>query len=122
MHSLYILAMCNPHHGLDVCHRLPTTAELSWPPLSEQQQNEITGYTVLVVGPDSTQEQAVDATANSFEVAGLKPSTLYTFKVFARSFSKTGPAATISSTTPKGGEILIDPYYVCVLSLRFLSD
>jgi hypothetical protein len=106
--------MCNLHRGLGVCHRLPTTTELSWPPLSEQQQHEITGYTVLAVGPDSTQKQAytVDAIANSFEVAGLRPSTSYTFKIYARSISKTGPVATISSTTPKGGEILIDPYDV----------
>lgn len=101
--------MCTPHHGLGVCHRLPTTAELSWPPLSEQQQNEIIGYTVLAVGPDSTREQTytVDKTANSCEITGLRPSTSYTFRVFARSISKTGPVATISSTTPKGGKKLV---------------
>ena len=104
-----IIALCNPHHGLSICHRLPTTAKLSWPSLPEQQQNVITGYTVQAVGSDPTQQQmyTVEATANSFEVSGLTPFTSYTFSVFARSNSKTGPVATISSTTPEGGEILI---------------
>ena len=38
--------------GLDISHRLPTTAELSWsPPPAEKQNGVITGYTVEVVGP-----------------------------------------------------------------------
>lgn len=102
--NIHFIVLCNPPHGLSICHRLPTTAELSWTSLPEQQQNIITGYTVQVLGSDSTEQQthSVAATTNTFEVSDLRPFTSYIFNVFARSNSKNGPVATISSTTPKG--------------------
>ena len=91
-----------------VSHSLPTSAQLSWTPVPEDKQNDtITGYTVLVKGPDSTQEIPVmDGNATSFEVSDLRPYTTYTFGVSAMTEAGAGPPIIISSTTPQGGEIL----------------
>ena len=78
----------------------------------DQQNGIITGYTVQVVGPDSTQEIPVtDASATSVEVSGLRPSTPYTFNVSATTVAGTGPVISISYTTPQGGEAL------CVINI-----
>ena len=99
-------ALCGPHRGLTISHDLPTTVQLSWMPLSgDEEKTIITGYTVLVEGAESTQQVSVqDANASSIEVSGLKPFTAYTYRISARSSLGTGPVATISSTTPEGGE------------------
>ena len=97
------LCNCAPHTGLNISHRLPTTAEVSWKLLPEEQQKIVTGYTVQVLGPDTKKEISVaDPTATTIEVPGLKPFTSYTFKVSAMTKAGTGPVATISSMTPKG--------------------
>ena len=98
--------LCRPHHGLTVNHKLPTTAALSWAPPPECG-SEVTGYSVEVVGPNSTQKQEISipgADVNSVEVTKLTPSTTYTFKVHATSRAGTGPVAIISSTTPSDSE------------------
>ena len=99
-------ALCGPHRELIIRHDLPTTAQLSWMPLSgDEEKTIITKYTVLVEGAESTQQVSLqDANASSIEVSGLKPFTLYTYRISARSRLGTGPVATISSTTPEGGE------------------
>ena len=75
------------------------------PPPLEEQNGVITGYTVQVEGPDSSREFSVqNASTTSVEVSGLKPFTSYTFHVSAMTKAGTGPAATISSTTPEGGK------------------
>ena len=91
---------------LFVSHSLPTSAQLSWTPVPEDKQNDIiTGYTVQVVGPGSTQEIPVmDGNATSFEVSNLRPYTSYTFSVSAVTEAGTGPAISASSTTPQGGK------------------
>ena len=91
---------------LNVTHSLPTTAKLSWTLLPMEKQNGIiTGYTVQVEGPDSSREVSVPNTSTtSVEVPGLMPFTSYTFSVSAMTKAGTGPAATISSTTPEGGK------------------
>ena len=92
--------------GLKVSHRLPTTAELSWKPIPEEKRNgTITGYTVQVEGPDSRQDISVEDTCTSVQISDLRPFTWYTFKVNAMTKAGTGPAATVSSTTPEGGDI-----------------
>ena len=93
--------------GLSVKHKLPTTAELSWLPVPVKKQNGlVTGYTVKVVGPDFPGEISVQgAGTTSVEIPGLRPFTSYTFNVSAMTKAGTGPAATISSKTPEGGEI-----------------
>ena len=95
--------------GLRVSHRLPTTAKLSWTPVQEDKQNGvISGYTVLVVGDDSTsgqQEISVDKDATSAEISNLNPFIEYTFSISAKTKAGSGPAATVSSRTPEAGEM-----------------
>ena len=90
--------------GLHITHSLPTTAELSWSPLPLEKRNGvISGYTIQVVGPDSSREIPVqDAETTTVK---LRPFTSYTFHVSAMTKAGTGPVATISSTTPEGGEM-----------------
>ena len=89
-----------------VSHTLPTSVQLSWTPVPEDLQNgNITGYTVQVEGPDSTQEIPVmHGNATSYEVSGLKPYTTYTFSVSAMTEAGIGPAISTSSATPQGGK------------------
>ena len=91
---------------LHISHHLPTSALLSWTPVPENLQNDSnTGYTVYVMGPESIQEiPVIDANATSYEVSGLRPYTKYTFSVSAMTGVGTGPAKSVSSTTPQGGK------------------
>ena len=104
--------MCTVPSGtpgeLLVSHSLLTSGQLSWTPVPEDKQNgTITGYTVQVVGPGSTQEIPVmGGNATSCEVSDLRPYTTYTFSVSAMTEAGTGPPIIVSSTTPQGGEIL----------------
>ena len=93
--------------GLNITHSLPTTAELSWSSLPLEKRNGvITGYTIQVMGPDSSRDIPVqDAETTTVEVPGLRPFTSYTFHVSAMTKAGSGPVATISSTTPEGGEM-----------------
>ena len=60
---------------------------------------------VHVAGSDSVQEIPVmDANATSHEVSDLRPYTKYTFSVSAMTEVGTGPAKSVSSITPQGGE------------------
>ena len=90
-----------------VNHSLPTSAQLSWTPVPED--NTIIGYLVQVKGPDSTQEIPVmNGNATSFEVSDLKPCTTYTFTVITKigTGASAGVTKSVSSTTPQGGEVL----------------
>ena len=59
----------------------PTSAWISWGALLE---DVVTGYTVQIVGPDSTREIPVKDKHSTFvEVSNLSPSTEYTFQVSA---------------------------------------
>ena len=91
---------------LYVSYSLPTSAQLSWTPVPEDKQNDtITGYTVHIKGPDSTQEIPVmDGNATSYEVSDLRPYTTYTFGVSAMTEAGAGPPISISSTAPQGGK------------------
>ena len=113
MHAQSALCTCGPSHGLSVSYKLPTIAEISWKSFATEQQNTIiTGYTVQVVGSDSKQEIPVtDPNATTVEVPGLKPFTSYTFNISAMTKVGTGPVATVSSTTPKEGELTRLSYY-----------
>ena len=95
---------------LFVSHSLPTSAQLSWTPIPEDKQNDIiTGYTVLVEGPDSDSTLEIpvmDGSATSYEVSDLRPYTTYTFSVSAVTKADPGRAIIASSTTPQEGEIL----------------
>ena len=95
--------------GLRIGHSLPTKAELSWSPVPVEKQNGvIIGYTVEFMGPDSPREiQVKESNATSVEIPGLRPFTSYTFNISAMTKAGTGPATTISSRTPEGGEMLI---------------
>ena len=92
---------------LTVNHRLPTTAKLSWTPLPEKERNGVvTGYTVQVMGPDQSTlyNQVVSEDVISIEIPNLNPSTLYTFKVSAKTKAGSGPEGSVLSKTPNGGE------------------
>ena len=66
------------------------------------------------MGPDSSREISVqDANITSVEIPDLKPFTSYTFKVSAMTKAGTGPAVTIISTTPEGGNTSI----LCMLNV-----
>ena len=96
---------------LFVSHSLSTLAQLSWTPVPEDKQNNtITGYTVQVEGPDSDSKREIpvmDGNATSYEVSGLRPYTTYTFSICAMTEMGTGPAISITSTTPQGGELFM---------------
>ena len=102
--------------GLNVRHSLPTTAELSWSAVPVEKQNgAVTGYNVKVEGPDSPGEVPVHgAGTTSIQIPRLRPFTSYTFNVSAMTKAGTGPAATISSKTPEGGEMLIIVLGYCI--------
>ena len=94
---------------LRVNHRLPTTAELSWTPVPKEKQNGvITGYTIQVMGPDSTliKNIPVDKDFTTVEVPNLTPFTSYNFSISAETKAGPGPpSASISSKTPEAGKI-----------------
>ena len=93
---------------LFVSHDLPTSAQVSWTPVPKDKQNDIIiGYTVQVVGHDPIEKREIpvmDGNATSYEVSDLRPYTEYTFSVSAMTEAGTGPAITVSSTTPQGGK------------------
>ena len=100
-----------------VQHRTPTSAQLSWTPIPKDQQNGIiTGYTVQIVGPDSTREISImDATTTSTEVSALRPITSYYFSVSAMTVAGTGPPARSFSITHEEGkacELCIYMYFM----------
>ena len=115
-YTVYNPAPSGSPGGLSVRHKLPTTAELSWSPVSVEKQNGvITGYIVKVVGSDSPGEIPVlSAGTTSVQIPGLRPFTSYTFNVSAMTKAGTGPAATISSKTPEGGKISV----LCVMKME----
>ena len=58
-----------------------------------------------VKGPHTTRDIPVkDANATSYEVSDLRPYSKYTFSVSAMTEVGTGPAKSVSSITPQGGE------------------
>jgi hypothetical protein len=88
---------------LRIRHRTLTSAQLSWTPVTKDQQNGIiTGYTVQVTGPDSvTRDISIsDATTTSTEVSDLRPGTIYYFSVSAMTVAGTGPPERNFSITP----------------------
>ena len=94
---------------LRVNHSLSTTAKLSWSPVPKGKRNGvITGYTVQVMGTDSTIQQKIEmekTDTTSVEISNLTPFTSYNFSISAKTKAGFGPAATISSRTPEDGEI-----------------
>ena len=81
----------------------PTSARISW----KESEKIVTGYTVQVEGPDST--QVIPNIINTYiEISDLRPTTLYFFKV---------SAVTVAGTTPQRGNTLM-PYdhyrYTCM--------
>ena len=96
---------------LRVNHRLPTTAELSWTPVPRDRQNGvITGYTVQVMGANSTSRQEIavkEANATSVEISNLTPFTSYNFSISAKTKAGSGPVITISSRSPEAGKLNI---------------
>ena len=97
----------------------PTSVQLSWGTVPEDQQNgEITSYSILVEGPGTTRNittisdwmppvyrphSLVEDAYTSEEVSDLKPSTKYYFSVSAKTVAGSGPAISVSFATPQKG-------------------
>ena len=72
--------------------------------------SEITGYSIEVEGPDTTQsiyttlsKDMLSFSRVSEEVCDLRPSTEYTFSVSAKTVAGSGPAICVSFVTPQKG-------------------
>ena len=90
---------------------LPTSVQLSWGAVPEDQQNgEITGYSIQIKGPNTTRNIQTTGgyftldTYTSEEVSDLRPSTEYNFSVSAMTEGGSGPAISVSFVTPQEGE------------------
>ena len=88
----------------------------------DQRNGEITGYSILVKGPDTTQNIQITTTVSDWmphicrphslmgdaytseEVCDLRPSTEYSFSVSANTVAGSGPAISVSFVTPQEGE------------------
>ena len=96
----------------------PTSVQLSWGTVPKDQQNgEITGYSMQVKGPDTTRNMPpiyrshslMEDAYTSTEVCDLKPCTEYTFNVSAKTAAGSGPAISVSFVTPQEGEASMLP-------------
>ena len=100
----------------------PTSVQLSWGAVPEDQWNGvITGYSMQVEGPDTTQNIQIATTLSGWmpsilkphslmeeaytseEVSDLRPSTEYSFSVSAVTVVGSGPAISVSFVTPQEG-------------------
>ena len=76
----------------------------------DQQNGKIADYSIQIEGPNITRN--VQTTIGNFsldaytfkEVSDLRPSTEYTFSVSAMTVAGSGPAISVSFTTPQEGE------------------
>ena len=112
-HTLTIAPSGTPK-WLTVRGSLPTSVRLFWGAVPEDQQNgEITGYSIQVEGPDTTQSIQTNTTVSkgllrirraSKKVCDLRPSTEYTFSISAVTVTGSGPAISVSFVTPQEGE------------------
>ena len=117
MHTLTIAPSGTPK-WLTVRCSLPTSVQLSWGAVPKDQQNGlITGYSILVEGPDTTRNtntvsdrirphplmEDAEEVFNS-DMSDLRPSTEYTFSVSAVTVAGSGPAISVSFITPQKGE------------------
>ena len=102
--------------------------QLSWGAVPKDQQNgAITGYSIQVEGPKTTQHiqiattvsdqgilrprSIIEDTCTSEEISDLKPSTEYSFSVSAKTVAGSGPAISVSFVTPQKGEASCNAYY-----------
>ena len=131
VHTLTIGPSGSPK-WLTVRSSLPTSVQLSWGTVPEDQQNgEITGYSIQVKGPDTTWSVQIAITvydemsslsllslgddllfSTRKEVSDLRPSTLYTFSVSANTVAGSGPAISVSFVTPQEGEPSVYNYRI----------
>ena len=95
----------------------PTSVQLSWGTVPEDQRNGvITGYSILVEGSDTTRNiqmapkhrlhsLMMENTYTFEEVSDLRPSTEYSFSVSAETVAGSGPAISVSFVTPQEGNL-----------------
>ena len=80
-HTYIHTALSNTIGSLKTSQYQPTATWISWPAVRE---DAVTGYTVQIEGPDSTQEIPIrNNFSTSVRVSDLSPSSQYTFKVRA---------------------------------------
>ena len=79
----------------------------------DQQNGEITGYSIQIEGPDTTRSIQTNTTVSktllwnphaSEEISDLRPSTEYSFTVSAVTVAGSGPAISVAFITPQEGE------------------
>ena len=107
VHTLTIAPSGTPK-WLTVRCSLPTSVWLSWGDVPEDQQNgEITGYSIQVEGRNTTRNVQTTrgyftlAVYTSEEISDLRPSTEYIFSVSAETTVGSGPAISVSFITPQ---------------------
>ena len=113
-HTPATIAPSGTPKWLTVRGSLPTSVWLSWGSVPEDQQNgEITGYSIQVEGPDNTWRTTTvsdrmhrphSIAYTSEELSDLRPSAEYTFSVSAKTVVGSGPAISVSFVTPQEGE------------------
>ena len=101
-----IIAPSGTPEWLTVRGNHPTSVQLSWGAVPEDQENgKITSYSIQVGGPDTTISiPTTGGYVTSKEVSDLRPSTEYTFSVSAVTVAGSGPAISVSFITPQEGE------------------
>ena len=97
----------------------------------DQQNGEITSYSILVEGPGTTRNittisdwmppvyrphSIVEDAYTSEEVSDLKPSTKYTFSVSAVTVAGSGPAISVTFITPQEGEVSVYTNFLIIAS------
>ena len=72
--------------------------QIFWEAVKKESDEIVTGYTVQVKGPDSTQVIPISDDITSVEILDLRLSTQYTFEV---------SAVTVADTKPQRGKTLM---------------
>ena len=103
----YSIAPSAAPTNLVVTHKDSSSVSLSWkPPPADHHNGQLIGYTVEVKDLHGISQQAPKHTANTFKtIDGLNSDTEYKFHVSARTADGSGPAATVSGRTDKGGKV-----------------
>ena len=93
--------------NLIVAHKDSSSVSLSWkPPPAETNNGQLTGYAVQIKDVHGLSQafKQLDSTCTFVEIDELNPDTEYKFHVSAWTAAGSGPTATVSGRTAKGGK------------------
>ena len=89
-HSL--VAPTSPPVNLEASYITSTRAEITWePPPEEEQNGDITSYTLLVINTQTNQIVSSSTSATSISLTALSPYTVYSIAVSANTSAGMGP-------------------------------